>query len=389
MTGLRASIAYLTAARLVLNIVHRMISVFLPAIARGLGVSLEQAGLLASARSLAGAATPLVVASAGSGERRVRLVVWSMALFGAGAGMTAASSVYLGALAGFVLIGLAKPAFDTAALAYVADRTPYEKRARYLTIMELTWAAGLLVGAPAAGWLIGRFDWHAPFWAATALGAVAVVTAPLFLEADPRPDERRREPLRLDRSALGLLAVLFVLSVSAEVTFVVFGAWLETAFNLSLVALGAASIVIGTAELVGEGSVLLFADRVGKRRMVMGGLAAASVGYLAFSTVTEAMVLGLTVFGLTFIAFELTIVSAMPLATETVPRARSRYLALIIVAVSIARAGGSALGPVVFGVGGMPAVAVVSGVGMAVALVMVWRFVEEGGHPAPAMPTPS
>jgi predicted MFS family arabinose efflux permease len=73
--GLRPSLTYLTAARFVLNSTHRMVSVFLPAIARGLGVSLEQAGLLASARSLAGVATPAIVATAGRAERRLRLVV--------------------------------------------------------------------------------------------------------------------------------------------------------------------------------------------------------------------------------------------------------------------------------------------------------------------------
>jgi MFS transporter, DHA1 family, inner membrane transport protein len=384
--GLGPSITYLTTARLVLNMLHRVTSVFLPAIARGLGVSLEQAGFLVSARSLAGAATPAIVLTAGRGERRLRLIVWSLLLFSAGAAITAASGVYAGALAGFILTGLAKPGFDTAALAYVSDRTPYHRRARYLSIMELTWAGGLLIGAPAAGWLIGRIGWQAPFWAAATLGAIAVAAAPAFLDADSAPHGGKPRPLALNRSAIGLLAAFFVLSAGAEASFVVFGAWLEDEFALSLVALGAAAIVIGAAELFGEGTVLAFADRAGKRRMVLGGLMISTVGYVALSTTTDVLVAGLTILGVIFVAFEVTIVSAMPLASEVVPAARSRYFALIIVAVSIGRAGGAAVGPFVFTTGGMSANALVSAVGTAVALLIVWRIVEE--PPRPLQPDP-
>jgi predicted MFS family arabinose efflux permease len=375
--SLRSSITYLTAARLIFNSTHRMISVFLPAIARGLGISLERAGLLVSARSLVGVATPTIVSTAGRGERRIRLIVWSLLLFGAGAVVTAGSGVFIGAFAGFVLIGLAKPAFDIAAVAYVADRTPYDRRARYLSVMELTWAGGLLLGAPAAGWLIGRFGWQAPFWVAAVLAAVAVASAPTFLEADPGPDRTRRGPLTLNRSALALLGALAAVSAAAEVSFVVFGAWMEDVFGLSVMALGAASVVIGTAELLGEGTVLAVADRIGKRRMVIGGLLVSAVGYGALATATENLAAGLAILGAIFIAFEVTIVSAVPLASEVVPAARSRYLALLIVAISLGRAAGAAVGPVVFVTRGMPANAVLSALGTLTALVVVWGAVRE------------
>ena len=89
-----------------------------------------------------------------------------------GALVTAATGVYAGAFVGFILLGLGKPAFDAAAQAYVADRTPYERRARYMSILELTWAGGLLVGAPLAGWLIGQYGWQAPFWFVGVLFAI-------------------------------------------------------------------------------------------------------------------------------------------------------------------------------------------------------------------------
>ncbi|HUG75195.1 MAG TPA: MFS transporter [Acidimicrobiia bacterium] len=377
MKRLGAAIAYLAAVRFVFNTILRMMSVFLPAIARGLGVSLESAGLLVSARSLAGAAIPAVVATAGRGERRLRLATWGMMLFTAGALLTAATSVYAGALAGFVLLGLAKPAFDTAAIAYVADRTPYDRRARYLSIIELTWAGGLLIGAPASGWLISRFDWTAPFWVAAALGAGAIVSAPFFLDADVGDGDLRRAPLALNRSAIALLGVLVAISVGSEIAFVVFGAWMEDVFDLSLVALGAAGLAIGVAELIGEGGVFSFADRVGKRRMVMFGSGASAIGYVALAGVADDLTLSLVILGVVFIAFEITVVSALPLATEVVPHARARFLALIIVAVSIGRAIGAAAGPLVYKSGGMPANALVAAATMLIALVLIVRWVRE------------
>lgn len=377
MKRLGASIAYLTAVRFVLNTILRMTSVFLPAIARGLGVSLESAGLLVSTRSLAGAAVPAVVATVGRGERRLRLATWGMVLFSAGTLVTAATSVYVGALAGFVLIGLAKPTFDTAAISYVADRTPYDRRARYLSILELTWASGLLIGAPACGWLISRLDWTAPFWVAAALGGIGVVAAPFFLDADSGDGAPQRRPLALNRSAVALLAVLVAISVGSEIAFVVFGAWMEDVFDLSLVALGVASVAIGLAELVGEGGVLALADRVGKRNMVLIGCTASAAGYVALAGVADDLTLSLIVLVIVFIAFEIAVVSAMPLATEVVPHARARFLALIIVAVSIGRAIGAAVGPLVYRSGGMSLNAVVAAGMMAIAVGLMVRWVRE------------
>jgi len=70
--------------------------------------------------------------------------------------VTAAAGVYAGAPAGFALLDLAKPVFDISGYAYMANRTPCRGRARYLALFETPWALALLVGAPAAGWLIAR-----------------------------------------------------------------------------------------------------------------------------------------------------------------------------------------------------------------------------------------
>ena len=365
------AIAFLTVTRFVVNTAHRFVYPFLPAITRGLGISLEQGGVLMSARSLAFVATPLTVATAGRGERRLRLAVIALGMMSVGALVTAAAGVYAGAFVGFILLGLGKPSYDAAAQAYIADRTPYERRARYMSILEITWAAGLLVGAPLAGWLIDSFGWDAPFWVVGVVFTLTMLAAPVFLESDivEHPDDRAR--LTLGRRTIALLVVAALFSFAAESTFIVFGFWLEDSFALSLAALGLASTVVGLAEMTGEGSVLLFADRVGKIRMVGWGLGISAIGYTALAAVSGSLVAGLVALAGTFVAFEITIVAAIPLASELVPRARSRYLALFMVALGIGRSIGAIVGAGLYAWRGSPANALTSAASVVVALALV------------------
>ena len=375
--GLRGALSYLVATRLVVNTAHRFVYPFLPAIARGLGISLEQAGFLVAARSATGMATPLLSATAGRHGARRRLAVVSLAIFGAGALITAATGVIAGAVVGFVLLGLGKPSFDAAAHAYIADRTPYARRARYLSVLELTWATSLLAGAPFAGWMISRYGWRAPFWFVAVAVAIGLFGARIWMEEDPGPDETPTQRLRLSRTTGSLLGVIFLYSFSAETTSVVFGAWLETDFDLSLVALGGAATVVGIAELAGEGGVLAFADSVGKKRMVVGGLAVSALGYSTLALWNGSLPGGLAAMALAFIAFEVTIVTTIPLATEVAAESRATYLALIMVSLSAARAAGSATGPAIFNAGGLSANATVSAGVSLLALAILWSLVEE------------
>jgi predicted MFS family arabinose efflux permease len=345
---LRRAIATLFAGRLTVNTAQRFVYPFLPAIARGLGVSLEQAGLLVSARWLSGIATPAVVAVAGRGERRRRQAFVGLSLFAAGAAVTAASGVFVGAFFGFVLMGLGKPTFDIASQSYVADRIPYARRARYMSVLELTWAGGLVIGAPLAGVAIDRYGWESPFWL---LAVAALLTIPALwqvLEGDAAAATPATGRLQLDRRALALLGVAALFSLAAEVMFVVFGAYLEDDFGLTLVALGGAGLLIGLSEAAGEGAVIAFTDRLGKERAVAIGLGVSIVGFALLATTPSTLWVALALVGVAFAGFEFTIVSAIPLATEIAPGARARYLSLLLVAFSVGRAVGAAAGASVF-----------------------------------------
>jgi predicted MFS family arabinose efflux permease len=381
--SVRSALAFLSSERLVMNTAFRFVYPFLPAIARGLGVPLEAAGYLVSARWVAGLATPAIQRVAGRGEARRRLIVTGCLLFIAGATVTAVTGVYVGALVGFVLIGLAKPTYDIASQAYLADRVPYARRARYLGIFELTWALSLLIGAPLTGWMISRGDWVTPFWAFALLTVVAVLLVPRFIDPDQHSSHAAAHRGRFGRSAMAFLAVVALFTLAAEMIFVVFGAWLENSFGLTLAALGGAAVLIGLAELAGEGATVGFTDRIGKHRSVLIGLLISAVGFALLVPASNRLGMGLGLLALALFGFEFTIVSAIPMATELQPGSRARFLAWMVVAMSIGRGIGAAVGPVLFGAVGLrgPAMAAVVADVLAGVFLVAWVREGAGAHP--------
>jgi predicted MFS family arabinose efflux permease len=370
----RSSLAFLSAERLVMNTAYRFVYPFLPVIARGLGVPLEQAAFLVSVRHIAGLGTPAVARVVGRGERRRRLILTGILLFVAGSAVTVLTSAYVGALIGFALIGLAKPVFDVSSQAYIADRVPYERRARYLAVFEFTWAGALLIGAPAAGWLISRTDWATPFWAFGILSVAAIALLPRFVDSDHSMPKSPEAHGRFGRSGFAFLLVAGFFALASEMIVVVFGAWLEDSFGLSLAALGAAAVLIGASELAGEGATFAFTDRIGKRRAVLLGLMVSTAGFALLVPARGEMGLGLAVLAIALFGFEFTIVSSIPLASELVPSARARYLAWMVVSMSLARGVGAAIGPILFQSFGLPGPALAAVVAdiLAAAILLAW-----------------
>lgn len=377
MRRLALPLGFLAGARLVLNTGYRLVYPFLPAISRGLGISLDRAGALVSARNLAGAATPVVVLA----ERRSTraLIGLALGLFSLGAAITSATGAFWGAFAGFVLMGVAKPAFDVGAMTYLADRTPYERRARVMSVLELSWAGGLLVGAPVTGWLIDRSGWEAPFWLIAGLAVLALGLGFRILEGSGRSRDERASTPALDRGARALLLVFVLFTAAAELVFVVLGSWLEGEFGLSVIELGAFAAVVGFSELTGESLTLVFADRLGKRNAVMTGVVLAIAGFVSIGLFGSSIAGGLAATAIAFIGFEITIVSALPFASEVQPGARSRYLGLIQASMAIARAAGALVGNPIFAAFGIAANAGLAAALNVVALVVLYRVIQEHG----------
>jgi len=374
----RLSFAFLAGTRLVINTASRFVSLFLPAIGRGLGIPLARAGDLISVRWVGALPTPLFITALARGRPRRTLIGLGSGLFAVGALVTASSGVYVGALLGFLLMGIAKPLFDVSSQAYLADRIPYERRGRYLGIFELTWAGALLVGAPFAGWLIRIHGWAAPFWFTGAALVLGLLLVARLLDSDAGDVAGVAGRLTIDGPSLAFLLVVGLYAAAAEMMFVVVGAWLEDSFGLSLVAVGGIAVFIGLAEFGGESATALFADAVGKRRSVLAGIVIAAAGFVLFAIVNRSLLPGTIGVMIAYFGFELAIVSGIPYASEIHPHARARFLALMVVAMAIGRTLGTIAGPRLFTGPGLATTAyVAAALNLAAAVVLLLGRVPE------------
>lgn len=376
--SLRMAVAILTFLKLVLNAGWRFVYPFLPALGRGLGVDLGQMGVLLSVRWGVGFAAPLGVMAAERSRSSRRLLVAGLIFFGMGATVTAVSGVFVGAIVGFAFMGIAKPLFDVGAATYVSERVPYSRRARSLGILELSWAGGFLIGAPLAGWLIDRWGWEMPFWvfgmfALAALGLVLGLLDPSDHEhADGVDAPRHARP-----SIAPFLASVVIAGFTLELIFVVMGAWLESSFGLSLFALAGVGALLGVAELGGEGLMVAFTDRIGKRNSFAAGLLATAVSLVALAFWNNVLAAALVALFFAIVSLELAVISGLPIASELRPSRRARFLAWTLVAAGAGRIAADLVGPAIFDRAGMTAVSAIAAASAVAGALVLLTLVRE------------
>jgi predicted MFS family arabinose efflux permease len=342
--------------RTIINTGFRLVYPFLPTMARGVGVSLEQMANAVTARSLLGLLGP-VIGSAGDTFGRRRAMLGGMLLFTASMVPVVLWPNYWTLFLAIILGAAGKIIFDPAMQAYLGDSIPYRRRAGAIAITELGWSGASLLGLPLAGWLIARSGWVSPFFLLIGLSAAALAVLWRMLPDDGDGSSNKvnlSSALRIisrHPSALAGLAISLLISASNEVVNIIYGAWMENSFGLAAAALGGTAAVIGIAELGGEGMVVAFSDRIGKRTTVGFGLIAILLTCLALpllGTTLSGSLIGLFIF---FISFEFTFVTTIPLLTELVPDARATLMAANITAAACGRALGALLGPRLFHTG--------------------------------------
>jgi MFS transporter, DHA1 family, inner membrane transport protein len=355
-------------ARTAANAGLRLVYPFLPAIARGLGVSVGALSSVVAIRNLGGLAAPGAALLAERTGRR-RMMLAAMTAVALGCALTASTEYFLIAAAGIVLVGFAKPSFDVPMQAWFGDRVPYSERGRIFGITELTWAASLIIAAPLSGLLIARTSWRWPFALVAVLSAVGLVAVATHIRTDV-PHHREPKRLELTRPRLTVLLVVFLFSVAAESPFLVYGQWLEGRFGLSVTGIGAFTGVVVVAELVGEGLVVAIADRIGLKNMLLAGLAASTAAYAGLAAVAS-LGMALVVVSAWIATFEISIVAVIPLVSELAAESRDRLLSLLAVVIALARALGALLAQPLYSLRGMTAVGLFSCLLAAVALLLI------------------
>ncbi len=351
--------------RLLLNTGRRFVYPFAPAFSRSLDVPLAAITTIL--------ATCQVTALLGLFSGPLADRFGYRAMMRAGLGMLAVGMLLCGLAQGYwwlffglLAASLGKIVFDPAIQAFIGTHVPFERRGRVIGAVEMAWAGSTLLGIPALGLIIENFGLTSSFWIFATLGGISWLTINRVIQAD-NPAQvagQRRVSLFASlpqliriRPAVGMLLFGFSISIANDSLFVVYGAWFEQAFMVSIATLGFSTVAIGAAELLGESMTAIFADRLGLKTAVILGLCLASLAYFLLPFMGRSLPLALGGLFLVFLAFEFTIVTSFSLSTELLPEARATMMAGFYAASGVGRMLGVLLGGWLWQRGGITAVA--------------------------------
>ncbi|MFW6360691.1 MAG: MFS transporter [Spirochaetota bacterium] len=373
------SIGYLVAvgvtAKLFIDTSVQLYNPFLMVYAAGLGVSAVTMGQLVSLRNIMGLAAPVVGHLA---DRVGYRLIMRLSLLMAGIGIlllsTGAGLPIL--ILSMVVAGLGQGCFTPNLHSYLSAKLPYEKRSRYLGIVEYSWALAGIIGLALIGVLIELFSWREPLYV---LGG-GLIAASLLLgtlpktehhhsadtagAADRRPDEDSQmgenggqaagqdpspaagSQVRTDSQARRVLKFFYLgthwKSAWAAVLVNVFnffaithimiihGGWLETEYGLAPSRLGLVALLLGFFDWAGSIIVSVAGDRIGKRRSVLIGAAGMVVFFALLPFLNITLPLALMSLLMPRFFFEFATVSNFPLLSEQYPSQRGKVMSLSV-----------------------------------------------------------
>ena len=384
------SIFAIVLARLAINVTRRFPYPFVAPIGASFGVSADSVQNVIALTNGAGLLSPLFgLLSEHYGKKMVMtgalLMMTGMSALGA---LFAEYSVFVLVMFGF---GVGKIIYDPTFQAYIGDIIHFSRRARVMGIAELSWALSLVIAAPVAGFLLDVSNMQAIFVFLTfLLGASALV---FWLLVEPADENIHGERLRVmsPLSAMrvvrahppAIFALLFTvcLTASHEIFYINYGLWMEDSFGLVLTALGAITIVIALAEVIGEFIVITLADRFGAKRTSMLGMLIAAVCFLIIPNLSFSLPAAMFGIFVMFISIETAIVAALPLFSEILPQSRAVMMSANVGAYSLGRVAGGALGAIIykFSAGNFLLIGLVAGLLGFLALLIMLRFIPASG----------
>jgi DHA2 family methylenomycin A resistance protein-like MFS transporter len=270
-------LAACTAAAALLQIDGTLITVALPKVAHGFGVS---NGSTATVLSIYFAAYALVLLPAGAlvdriGARRVALA--GLGLFAAGAAAGALASSF-----GFLLFtrgvqGVAAGLVSPAALAGAVSGFPPERRGAALGIWGASAGMANLVGPLLGGVLTIAFGFRANWWALVPMALAALWGILALVPTDVQAGEAGRGRVfnEIVAGATVVAALTFAVMIGC---FYLAEQYLQKSVGFS--ALGASAVLVFVALLVGLAAPLAgsLADRRGERTPALAGFLAAALG---------------------------------------------------------------------------------------------------------------
>ena len=384
------SILAIVFGRLVINISRRFPYPFVSAIGASFSVSADSIQNVIALTNGAGLMSPLLgTVSEHFGRKAV--MVGALVMMSAMSLLSALFASYGVFVLVMFALGVGKIIYDPTFQAYLGDTIHYSRRARIMGMAELSWALSLVIAAPVAGFLLDASSLQAVFLFVAVMLSLGALAVWFLVESDKTPDHHHKRirvinPLVAMRSvsahppAVFALLYSLCLTMSHEIFFINYGLWMVDTFGLVLTTLGAVTVVIAIAEVIGEFIVITIADSFGTKQTSMTGMFVAAVCFLIIPNLSFSLPLAMFSIFVMFISIEAAIVSALPLFTEIMPKTRAIMMSANMGAHSLGRVSGAALGGLIYKLSGgnFLIIGLVAGILGFIAFAVMFRFVPSG-----------
>ena len=380
-----------------------VITPILPLIGQELGADAGTLGLLVSVYSWVLAAAALIMGPISDRIGRRRVLLFGSGALAVALALHGLADSFGSLLAMRVLAGAGGGMLSGAAVSYVGDAFPYERRGWATGWVMSGVPFGLVIGIPLGRALAVAFGFRMPFVAFAAVMAVAFV---LILTVVPQPDVTLSAERPTVRGSLRQYATLivgrggtaaaaatyFLMYLGLGLLVVYLPQWLTSKFPMEVIVAGEQLSVFGlpldfiaTLFLVGglvsvvvgpkAGAV---SDAVGRKPMILVSCLGLAVVTAALPyVVVERWAAYPAYVGIMFM-FALRMAPLQSLLTALVPsRQRGAFLSLTIAVGQIGTGVGAALGGALYAGLGYAANTWLSAATMLVLAALVWRFLPE------------
>lgn len=364
----------------------------LPAIGEQLAISTARQGLLVSSYAVMVGVFALVAGPVSDKIGRRRMLLAGSGLMTAALALHAVADSYAMLLAVRTLAGVAGGALSGAAVSFVGDYFPYERRGWANGWVMSGIAAGQIAGVPLGALLAEAFGFRVPFLIfAVTMGATFLLILKFVPQPDVKRDERklsiggalREYLLLLKQKEVVVAAVVFALlffSVALYITYL--PAWLTEYRAATPSRIAALFFAGGVASVITGPIVGKLSDRTGRKPLILSS----SIGLVILMS-------GATFFIREFwLAFPVFFVSSVLLAARMSPfqallsalapsEKRGALMSLTIALGQIGFAAGAALAGIIYARMDYRSSTLI---GAAVALftaALIWRMLPEPENP--------
>lgn len=272
-------------------------------------------------------------------------------------------SDYISFLGARVFAGVAGGILSGAAVSYVGDYFPYQRRGWALGWVMSGSAFGQIFGIPMGVVLAGQFGFRAPFYL---FAAAMAVTFLLLWVRLPQPPFRKREGRLTVRGAIsdywGMLrqreiaaaaVAFFLMFLGVSIYIVYLPTWLERSMGFSANQIASLFLVGGIANVLTGPQAGRISDRVGRKFIVLLSCVGLSVVMLSTTVLIKDLWVAYPLFFLIMVLVAMRISPFSALLTALVPdHNRGSLMSLTV-----------ALGQVGFGLGGAFAGPLYAGLG--------------------------